>query len=171
MRPRKGMACLCIPLLHCISHWFLPRTYLILCAVVFADFIREHLHHTDRLDNDDDDDDDAMLEPRAGPHSVQRIPCYPPVLQRIKDRHFYTETGNYTFVVEVPLDEMVQWDAIKGGDLAGKVEKNTARYQELFCTAFDTALAGIESNGGADGGNDDQNNHNRPIRDTVDILH
>jgi hypothetical protein len=25
--------------------------------------------------------------------------------QRIKDRHFYTETGNYTFVVEVPLDE------------------------------------------------------------------
>jgi DNA replication licensing factor MCM7 len=153
---------------------FLTRLVSILCAkVVFADFIREHTISTiipDRLDNDDDDDDDdAMLEPTAGPHSVQRIPCYPPVLQRIKDRHFYTETGNYTFVVEVPLDEVVQWDAIKGGDLAVKVEKNTARYQELFCAAFDTALAGIESHGGGDEQN--QNNHNRPIRDTVDILH
>jgi hypothetical protein len=28
--------------------------------------------------------------------------------------------------------------------LAGKVE-NTARYQELFCTAFDTALSKIEA--------------------------
>lgn len=142
-----------------------------LFQVVFADFIREHTISTiipDQLDNDDDDD--AMLEPTAGPHSVRRIPCYPPVLQRIKDRHFYTETGSYTFVVEVPLDEVVQWDAIKGGDLAAKVEKNTARYQELFCTAFDTALAGIESHGGG-GDEQNQNQNNRPIRDTVDILH
>jgi DNA replication licensing factor MCM7 len=174
---------------QCIaSHSFLTRLVAIitlffvicyLCQVVFAKFIQEHTISTiipDRLDNDDDDD--VMLEPRAGPHSVQRIPCYPPVLQRIKDRDFYTETGNYTFVVEVPLDELVQWDAIRGEDLAIKVEKNTTRYQELFCAAFDTALAGMESHGGADadadadaGGNDDQNNHNRPIRDTVDILH
>jgi DNA replication licensing factor MCM7 len=156
--------------------------------VVFADFIREHTISTivpDQLDNDgdddDDDDDDVMLEPMAGPHSVRRIPCYPPILQRIKNRHFYTETGNYTFVVEVPLDEVVQWDAIKGADLAEKVEKNTARYQELFCTAFDTALAGIESMGDAgdaggaggagDGDEQNPNNLNRPIRDTVDILH
>jgi hypothetical protein len=64
-------------------------------------------------------------------------------LQRIKDRHFYTETGNYTFGWKFPWTR--KWcSGIPSERLAAKVE-NTAPRQELFCTAFDTALSKIEA--------------------------
>jgi len=146
----------------------------LLLADIFASFLREHTISTivaDRLgDGDDSDDDDAdmLLEPTAGPHSIRRVPCYPPVLQRIQDRHFFEETGRHTFCIEVPLDELVQWDAVRGQDLAEKTTKNTARYQELFCNVMDAALAGIEPTERTT----ESSNSNRPLlRDPVDILH
>lgn len=112
---------------------------------------------------DDSDDEDDILPAAGGAASIRRVPCYLPHLQRIQDRHFYEETGPHTFVVEVPLDELADWDAVKGGDLAEKAANNTVRFQELFSKVIDDALAGLDSNPHAQNANG--------IRDTVDILH
>jgi len=116
-----------------------------------------------------------MLEPTAGSETVRRVPCYLPLLQRIKDRHYYDpgengntgSSGSRTFVVEVPLDEIRAWKDVQGGDLADRVTKNTMRYQELFCTVIDKALDGLESSDVDAHGADD--NNVRP-RDPIEIL-
>jgi DNA replication licensing factor MCM7 len=117
------------------------------------------------VDGDDDDDDedsnDELLLPVAGNDRVRRVRCYGPHLQRIGDRHFYEETGHNTFVIEVPLDELVAWDSIKGGDLAEKAIGNTLRYQDLFSSVVDGVLKGLNPTGAT---------VNNDERDTFDIL-
>ena len=134
----------------------------------FASFLREHTILTvmpDQLD-DDSDDEDVMMEPVAdGAQNVIRQPCYVPLLQRIKDRHYFENT-NKTFVFEVPLSELVVWDSVKGGDLAERASKNAVRYQELFCQKIDDALKNMNESEDAHNGNG-----NNGMRDTIDILH
>ena len=116
----------------------------------------------DRLDNDDDDDDDAMMEPVAdGGRNVVRRPCYLPLLQRIKDRHYF-EDDIKTFILEIPLSELISWDSIKGGDLVERAAKNALRYQELFAVVIDDALKAM---------GESPNAHVAGNRDTIDILH
>lgn len=111
---------------------------------------------------DDDDDDDMMLEePSGGPHRVRTLPCYRSHLQRIRDRHFYEETGPHTFVVEVPLDELVAWNSAQGADLAERAQNNTLRYQALFCNVVDEYLKSLDPSVAIDPAE----------RDTIDILH
>mmetsp|Transcript_32588 Transcript_32588/g.58998 ORF Transcript_32588/g.58998 Transcript_32588/m.58998 type:complete len:80 (-) Transcript_32588:16-255(-) len=55
----------------------------------FTSFLQEHTILKTATEQDEDDDE-IMLEPTAGgAHNVHRVPCYPPLLQRIKDRHFF----------------------------------------------------------------------------------
>jgi len=113
--------------------------------------------------DDDDDDDDVMMEPVAdgASRNVVRKPCYLPLLQRITDRYYFEDTSK-TFILEVPLSELVIWDSVKGGDLAERASKNAVRYQELFARTIDDALKNMEES---------ENAHTHGHRDTFDILH
>ncbi|MGK3735662.1 MAG: DNA replicative helicase MCM subunit Mcm2 (Cdc46/Mcm family), partial [Bacillariaceae sp.] len=178
------------PFLFIYIHLFLFYT------AIFTSFILEHtIRRVDRRDNDDsddddDDDDDArMFEPTAdgnGPR-IERVPCFPPLLQKIVDKDYLTDSAT-TFLVEIPLCELVEWDAVRGKDLADRAVGNGLRYHSLFCTALDELLKnnfqrtprgttnrrGGNGNGnGNDNNNDDDENNNTNsvlLRDAMDIL-
>lgn len=89
------------------------------------------------------EDKDELLEQEK----FRRVPCYAPLLQRIKNRHYYIDkesTNNFStsnvFVIEIPLSELIAWDPLRGRDLANRVLVNTLRYIELFCTVIDSIL-------------------------------
>jgi DNA replication licensing factor MCM7 len=143
-------------------------------TALFRSFLQQHtiltvVDQQNPLDSDDDDN----LEPMAGAHSVRRVPCFPPLLQRIKDRHYYPNAPSNTFVVEIPLSELEAWDAVRGRDLAERATKNATRYHDIFCHCIDTALENArqqsqaDAGGGVDGGhleesgllNEDGNNN------------
>ena len=82
-----------------------------------------------------------MFEPTADGNDVriERIPCYPPLLQRIVDKDYFSEEAT-TFLIEIPLVELVEWDAVRGKDLADRATSNGLRYHNLFCTTIDNVL-------------------------------
>jgi DNA replication licensing factor MCM7 len=132
---------------------FLPH------AELFASFLQEHQIQVTDNDNDGGDSDDDDIIPTAGTNTVRRVPCYPPLLLRIKDRN-YIDEANPTFVVEIPLSEILAWDAVRGGDLAQRASKNSMRYQSLFCNVIDKTLENLPTSA-----------QQAPARDTIDILH
>jgi DNA replicative helicase MCM subunit Mcm2 (Cdc46/Mcm family) len=139
-------------------------------TALFALFLREHTILT-TVTNDDDvdssDNEETFLEPTAeGKQLLRRTSCFPPHLQRIKNRHPYTPHQN-TFIIEVPLSELAAWDAVRGMELAQRAIKNGMRYQELFCRVVDSILGGMEvttdgTAGGLSGG--------AGARDSIDVL-
>jgi DNA replication licensing factor MCM7 len=129
-----------------------------LLAENFRKFIQEHtiLIHGETGNATDDDDHDFI--PTAGNATLRRVPCYGPLLQRIKDRHYFDEES-HTFIVEVPLSELVAWDGVRGMDMAQRAVKNTMRYHDIFSKVLDETLQAMITT------------HTRPARDTIDILH
>jgi DNA replication licensing factor MCM7 len=134
--------------------------------------VQEHTILKEAAPSDNDDDED-MLEPSATGASIRRVACYHPHLQRIHDRHPYdydttnnnadnsaTNTSIGQFVIEVPLDELVAWDAVRGSDLAERATNNTVRYAELFGTVMDTLLSAMTTT-----------NNSVIATDVIDILH
>eukprot|EP00804_Cyclotella_cryptica_P020614 CCRYP_003441-RA/>CCRYP_003441-RA protein AED:0.09 eAED:0.09 QI:12/1/0.66/1/1/1/3/138/902 len=110
---------------------------------LFAQFLREHTILTTVANPNEDADEETFLEPtELGKQALRRTSCYPPHLQRIKNRHAYSSGG--TFIIEVPLSELVAWDAVRGAELAHRATKNGMRYQELFCRVIDSVLAAME---------------------------
>lgn len=90
----------------------------------------------------------------------RRVACYPPHLHRIQTRQWYDDTEEETnssnnsnhnsnsnkshngvFTIEVPLSELVAWDAVQGGDLAARAARNALRYHDLFCRVIDAHMA------------------------------
>jgi DNA replicative helicase MCM subunit Mcm2 (Cdc46/Mcm family) len=158
--------------LRCGKSTYLLTRLSIFCCVwnltteLFQKFVQEHTLLIDADDNsdddDDDDDDNGMAIPvAAGGGNVRRVPCYPPHLQRIKDRHFYpaaatttanndgaphraTTASSRTFIVEVPLSELLDWDPVRGGDLVKNVTNNTLRYHDVFCKVLDAHIARLD---------------------------
>lgn len=109
----------------------------------FAKFIREHTirvhQHASGDDNDSDDDDDEMYIPTADGEPILRsTPAYLPHLRRIRERHYYDSSR--TFIVEVPLQELVEWDPLKGQALADRAMGNTVRYTKVFSAVLDDIL-------------------------------
>jgi DNA replication licensing factor MCM7 len=95
--------------------------------------------HASPSRDDDESDDDAMLLPTANDaFAARRVPAYPPHLQRIRQRRYYDKAR--TFLVEVPLQELVAWDELKGGALAENAANNTIRYTKLFAQVLDEIL-------------------------------
>eukprot|EP00978_Attheya_sp_CCMP212_P003554 scaffold7454_cov53-Attheya_sp.AAC.10 len=95
--------------------------------------------HTILKHAQDDDEDEGMLEPTAhGARALRRVPCFPPMLQRIKNRQHYD--GVRMFILEVPLLELVAWDAVRGSDLASRAVRDATRYHALFCSVIDDFL-------------------------------
>jgi DNA replication licensing factor MCM7 len=125
-------------------------------------------------ENEDDDEDEnenenenRLLEPTDGNFNVERMLCYPPLLQRIVDRD-YGDDSMTTFLVEIPLSELVDWNHARGSDLAANATKNTLRYHSLFSSVVDQVLQGMQPSRrqraleGAGTG--------ALLRDTIDIL-
>jgi len=81
------------------------------------------------------------------------------MLQRIKNRHYYNDDDK-VFIIEVPLDEIIAWDGVRGMDLASRCTANTNRYQSVFCAVFDRILGSMEVT--------ETHGNNR---DSVDVLH
>lgn len=147
---------------------------------LFAKFLQEHtmLVSANNSDSDEEDDldDPAMMIPTAlGANPMRRVPCYPPHLQRIRDRLYYTTNTSATaanrtsssessnvFILEVPLSELVEWNAIQGGDLVDRVTRNTVRYHALFCQVVDTLISHLTAS---------TTTTSTTPRDVIDILH
>eukprot|EP00984_Skeletonema_dohrnii_P014786 scaffold6280_cov79-Skeletonema_dohrnii-CCMP3373.AAC.1 len=139
---------------------------------MFADFLKEHTILTtvnnSADDIDDVDDEDLMLEPTAeGKQLVRRTTCYPPHLQRIKNRDPINNSHQKTYLVEVPLSELVIWDAVRGLELAQRATKNATRYHELFCKVIDSVLSKMEVTGG---GGRRRGGAASSARDSIDVL-
>ena len=122
---------------------------------LFALFLREHtiltIASADDAADSDLEDDDLLLEPTAeGKTLMRRVSAYLPHLQRIKNRQpYYYSTDDQqqqqqqhrnTFLIEIPLSELVAWDAIRGMELASNATGNAMRYHELFCKVIDSIL-------------------------------
>lgn len=115
--------------------------------------------------------ENRMLEPVAGGNDnlmVERVQCYAPLLQKIVDRDF-SDAEASTFLVEVPLSELVDWDTSRGGDLAQRASDNTLRYQSLFCQVLDEQLSGLTPTSSA--ATTTTTRTPTLLRDTMDILH
>ncbi|KAK1747632.1 DNA replication licensing factor MCM7 [Skeletonema marinoi] len=139
---------------------------------MFADFLKEHTILTtvnnSADDIDDEDDEDLMLEPTAeGKQLVRRTTCYPPHLQRIKNRDPINNSHQKTYLVEVPLSELVIWDAVRGLELAQRATKNATRYHELFCKVIDSVLSKMEV---TTGGGRRRGGAASSARDSIDVL-
>ncbi len=117
---------------------------------IFETFIKEH----EILTSSPEEGDDSLLEP--GTENLYRTKCYTPLLQRIKNRHYYDDAK--VFIVEVPLDELTLWDRVRGMDLANRATENTNRYQSLFCKVIDDILDTMQVT--ADAGPNDGGNSN-----------
>lgn len=63
--------------------------------------------------------------------------------------------------MEVPLSELVAWDAVRGSELAARATKNGMRYQELFCKVIDSVLASLDVTATSSEGR---------TRDSIDVL-
>ena len=112
-----------------------------------------------------------MLEPTAeGKQLVRRVTCYPPHLQRIKNREPINNTHQKTYLVEVPLSELVSWDAVRGLELAQRATMNATRYHELFCKVIDSVLAAMEVTGSGAGGRRRDGGGGGSARDSIDVL-
>jgi len=153
---------------------------------LFALFLREHTIFTQASTTDvaesDVEDDDLLFEPTAeGKTLLRRVPCYGPHLQRIKNRQPYYDVegladGSRTYLIEVPLSELVVWDNVRGTELAQRAAGNAMRYHELFCKVIDSILNSMEvtstsSSGGRGGTADSTNAANAAgARDSIDVL-
>jgi hypothetical protein len=119
-------------------------------------------------DNDNDNSDRLLLEPTDGPHSVAQVHCYLPLLQRIVNCNYVNDTSS-TFLVEMPQSELVDWDGVRGANLAQSATDNTLRYHALFCAVLDDVLQGLPPTAPSETTN--TTTHGSLLRGTVDMLH
>lgn len=136
---------------------------------VFEQFIDEHTILTPiptRNDSMDEDDDDESILEEPGTNRLQRVSAYKPQLLKIsrKDPHVKN-------VIEVPLDELKNWDPVRGQDLSSRAVKNTLRYHALFSKVIDRILERLMlTNTGIDDDIFNDNNNGGMVRDSFDIL-
>eukprot|EP00533_Pseudo-nitzschia_delicatissima_P003406 CAMPEP_0116083570 /NCGR_PEP_ID=MMETSP0327-20121206/3346_1 /TAXON_ID=44447 /ORGANISM="Pseudo-nitzschia delicatissima, Strain B596" /LENGTH=876 /DNA_ID=CAMNT_0003574471 /DNA_START=56 /DNA_END=2686 /DNA_ORIENTATION=- len=142
-------------------------------SAIFTSFLLEHTIRRVVRNNDEDDEEDEtrVFEPTSGNVRIERVPCYPPLLQRIVDKDYFSETAT-TFLIELPLTELVEWDAVRGRDLAERAMGNGMRYHSLFCTAIDDLLRNnfAPTNRRNRSHTASENTNSVLLRDAMDIL-
>jgi len=115
--------------------------------------------------SENDDESLGLYEP-GSVRNLTRVPCFSSLFQRIRNRHYYDankESSNNIFIAEIPLDELVAWDDVRGMDLAERATKNTLRYLELFSKVIDQILNSMEITNTED--------NSLTVRDSIEILH
>ena len=165
------------------------------------------------MEDDDDDNDNDPNHASSWNRRVVRVPCYPPLLQRMVEYRYQhrrhpqhdgrllaaaaattttmssssPENCHPPWIVEVPLQELIEWDSIRGYDLALRITQNTLRYASLFASVLDQRIAAMEeqqqqqqqqqqqrnlSRGSHPHLQDEQHPHDHPmdVMDTLDVL-
>ncbi len=142
---------------------------LFVSLAIFTSFLLEHTIR--RVVRNNQDSDQALLEPTADGSeiTVERVPCYPPLLQRIVNKDYFSEVAT-TFLIEVPLVELVEWDSVRGRDLAERAMANGLRYHSLFCNAIDALLKNNFTRTSNRPPNSSNNTNSVLLRDAMDIL-
>ena len=137
-------------------------------VATFSAFLNEHEISTSERDDPNNPNIEYLLEPGTSHYKVN---CYQPLLQRIKDRRFYDSpnsdggnTNGRVFTIEIPLDELVQWDGVRGMNLATRARENTTRYISLFSKVVDGKLDSMQVSNYANG------NNTNVVRDSFDVL-
>jgi DNA replication licensing factor MCM7 len=158
-------------MLYCIAQNSSSR------LAAFSEFLNEHTilrvvrdhHDSDGDDGDEDNNEEErrQLEPVNGDLDVERVPCYPPLLQRIKNRDYFDATMS-TFLIEIPLRELEAWDGSRGGDLAQRATENALRYHSIFCQVIDSHLERLSTSANNDASTTRQ--QQGLLRDTIDIF-
>ena len=160
--------------MSCIVHTHNSHAFSLvqLLSEVFSAFIREHTIKTIVDEADQEDNEDWLFEPSDTHNNIRSIPCYTPLLQRIKDRNYYDYSliqkkaikgsSSHVFVIEVPIDELERWDIIRSEDMVEHVLQNTSRYLDVFASVIDVILNSM---------NVSQDSSNAMARDSIDILH
>ncbi len=150
--------------------------YFYLLAAIFTSFLLEHtirrvVRNSNSNSNTDDNDQELMLEPTADGSEIriERVPCYPPLLQRIVDKDYFSEAAT-TFLIEVPLVELMEWDSVRGRDLAERAMANGLRYHSLFCNAIDALLKNNFTQTNRRNPTSSSNTNSVLLRDAMDIL-
>jgi DNA replication licensing factor MCM7 len=151
---------------------------------LLSQFIR---HHTILVEQDDDasnnnEDSDDMI-PTADGADVRRVSCYLPLLQRIRNRAYYTDeelrgssANTSTFVVEVPLSELTAFShqnnaaAAQYPELVTRMAANVLRYHDILCTVIDTILATLPLTPSA-ATSSSSSSSAAPMRSVEDILY
>lgn len=162
----------------------IPR-YVFNLSDTFSSFLSEHqIFQTvseEELAESQARGEERILQPMMeGNLSVERVPCYFPLLQKIVNRDYMGDAN--CFLIEIPLSELVEWNSTRGSDLAQRVTDNTLRYHSLFCSVLDQHLKNIQpttrnnnrgnnnNNNDDDGDNDQDEMTESQLRDTLDIL-
>ena len=100
--------------------------------MLLEEFFREHsilIEVNNIASNSSNNEDEEMLEePTLGDDRVARINCYEGLFEKIRSRQ--------ACVIQLPLDELIDWDAIRGRDLAVKITNNALRYQQHILPAI-----------------------------------
>ncbi len=100
--------------------------------VLLEEFFREHsilIDVNNSIATSNSNEDEEMLEePTLGDDRVSRINCYQGLFDKIRSRQ--------ACVIQLPLDELIDWDAIRGRDLAVKITNNALRYQQHIIPAI-----------------------------------
>ena len=110
---------------------------------LFRKFVEEHTIAVHNREGDTEDSDDDDFVPMAdGAPPVRRIPCYLPHLRRIRQRQYYETTGR-AFIIEVPLQQLIEWDPLRGEALATRATQNTVRYAKIFAAVLDEILLNL----------------------------
>jgi DNA replicative helicase MCM subunit Mcm2 (Cdc46/Mcm family) len=129
----------------------------------------EHTILQDVHENEEDEEDqNRLLEPTAE-GTVERVPCFPPLFQRIVDRDYGNDSAS-TFLAEIPLSELVEWNMVRGSDLAQRATDNTLRYHALFCSVVDELMATMEPSRSSNDRAAQRGQTVTLLRDTMDIL-
>eukprot|EP00548_Thalassiothrix_antarctica_P012990 CAMPEP_0194173354 /NCGR_PEP_ID=MMETSP0154-20130528/7698_1 /TAXON_ID=1049557 /ORGANISM="Thalassiothrix antarctica, Strain L6-D1" /LENGTH=863 /DNA_ID=CAMNT_0038886385 /DNA_START=37 /DNA_END=2624 /DNA_ORIENTATION=+ len=129
---------------------------------IFAQFLQEHqieVFANQRTSENDKNDPIPNEDENA---IICRVPCYPPLLQRIRDRDYLDPSNPTDFLIEIPLSELISWNPAEGEALVRRSIRNTLRYHQLFCHVLDQALEQMTPS---------SNQNALARRDTMDILH
>lgn len=129
---------------------------------MLREFFKEHtvLVERERRHNSGSDsegsDDEIMDDIIPGTDNCIRKLAFMEYLIAIRNRNF--SEGEGSPVLQLPLSELIAWDAVRGKDLATAIAHNAKRYHDIICNVVDDILDELP-----------QNNNNRQ-RDSIDIL-
>ena len=114
------------------EHEALLRTFFQQHTVLVERRASNRNHH-----EDESDDSDEEMDIIPGTDDCIRKSAYMEYLTQIRNRSF---SGQGAPVLQLPLSELIAWDAVQGRDLATAIANNTKRYHAIICNIIDDLL-------------------------------
>ena len=115
--------------------------------VLLREFFKEHTvlvelqrraNDNNGIDSDDEDEEMFREDIVPGTDNCVRKLAYREYIIAIQNRDFSESDGSP--VLQLPLSELVAWDAIRGRDLATAITNNAKRYHDIICNVVDDIL-------------------------------